>query len=134
MTQNELYEQLRKRVYEIIYPEGIPLEVGCEIEAFRSEVGEFGIVVCGYSVTTITESNIDTWRAEEHKNLGKPLSLQDLLRAIHMKKLNTQSVLYPCYIDCEKPFFEIFDVKLDLFLPLSTQEPEVLEKLINLLK
>lgn len=99
--QKELYEKLKARVYEIIYPKGFPLEVVGEVE------------VNGIKIKIFT--------------------LQDLLCSLPKKVvLNIEKKGFLIIED--NPYSENnINIWIDTTKPMNTQEPEVLEKLIELL-
>lgn len=139
------YEELRELVYKIIYPNGIPFEEGCEViicTCSHDDVCQKYKLIDDYC--NVYESDECRFiSAEEYcsddeiltcpgyeidpdNNLGKPLSLQDILLALRTKSsfisINTDGTLVPS------------SVCIDLTLPISEQSLEVLGGLINLLK
>lgn len=133
------YETLRAKVYEILYPEGIPLEFGCWVLDYKDGVdkviagsnGEEKVLIKG--IGEIEKYKLLDINA--FKILGKPLSLQDILRATAIKKDSgyvaelRQSGLYVGDYSWKKPFIHI-----DLSKPIKDQEESVLLKLIELIK
>lgn len=87
------YETLRSKVYSIIYPDGVPLEFGVEVQnnwagthepyIFIKKVGKRSFF---WSKQFKEEIALDDRRSNEDREpytiLGKPLELQSILRAI----------------------------------------------------
>lgn len=131
------YNELRELVYNIIHPDGIPLEFGCEVNYLgvimaitEIENDEYVRVVSGGSL----------WKKElfvnNHKILGKPLSLQDVLRAIGIpyNDLYISWGKYMLFHDSREDMKRIEGIQIDLTKPISSQSEEVLDKLIELIK
>lgn len=130
MTTN--YEKLRERVYEVLYPEGIPLEEGCRIKDFLK--GEAVIVGvehydsesdCYYQFyDKIPKPEIFLSPRGNWDIIGKPLEIGDVLRAIgkvhNEKKVGIDAGGYLVkrltYEERHKKDMEIY---IDLSLPLS---------------
>ena len=141
MTQQEAYRQLQKRVYEIIYPDGIPLEFGCEVIIDFNVIMNItiedapciyirkGIAVKEPTLLTFEGSIIEQF---PDKNLGKPLSLQDVMRVIVLKKDEAIIVTNYKYIRFCKDQNVI--TELDLSKEIKDQDQEVLGELYQLIK
>ncbi|MBW1784164.1 MAG: hypothetical protein JRL30_25920 [Deltaproteobacteria bacterium] len=165
------YEQLRTIVNKILYPDGVPIESGVEIDRLDEydnfdemfslhqdrETGQlFGNTndsSCIDWSNIYNELNKDGWCEEDawkYKILGKPLSLQDILRAMDGRKRGCGYAKGCCFIRHDGVLFqwEKFTkggaghhgvmpigegVELDLSKPISEQSQEVLEALIDLL-
>lgn len=82
--ENNIYRKLQKRVNEILHPKGIPLEFGCETKQ--------GVVISvrkykGWDFITYDgDTGLKGGVYNSDKILGKPTTLQDLLRCIHIRK------------------------------------------------
>lgn len=110
MTNPTNYENLRTAVYKVLYPDGVPLEIGCDIVlpdgtplrlVSIDYIGEIsGILpVCVRYLETCSriESGaistqdgisiiLDGWKDSlAFENLGKPLSIADVLRVLQDK-------------------------------------------------
>lgn len=130
------YEQLRKLVYSHIYPDGIPLEFGCEVET--SGFTNWVMVSKDQAVKQDIlgkEMYLGYPTHGKHKILGRPLELRDVLLAVEEEfNLSIQSdelTFYPLHPETPNKE-EWFD--FDLTKPISEQDDEVLEKLIELIK
>lgn len=115
MTQDELYEQLCKRVYEIIYPEGYPLEGHVYFYHDGNPASKLEQIPC------------------------MPLQLQDYLRAINKKGFDNvdQNVTISSdgYInEVFENYYVVYLCDINLEKPLSKQTPATLKQLINILK
>lgn len=133
------YETLRETVYKILYPEGIPLEFGCEVESDR---GEFKTVVSvlgekvfalvrenGAGESSAVQLDMPYWI-----NLGKPLSIADVLRALGEKNKLSSTLDTIASNGCMYQKGEII-LSINLALPLSAPEnSEACEALNNLFK
>ena len=139
---SKVYEELRTKVYSILYKEGIPLEFGCEVKR-EKETGEYiidggavGDVCVKINEYSSREAKpwCNWWLKKEIKNLGKPLSLQSILWAINklakgdMIAINQIGFLY----NTDKT--GDFICKIDLSKPMKDQTPEVLASLLKLLE
>jgi len=92
------YRELQKRVYEIIYPDGIPFQLGCEFRQ-NKDLHHFTLVATEDNYDDSDKASayiidskdrrrpINVYRKYvfDCENLGKPLQLQDVLRAIEIK-------------------------------------------------
>lgn len=103
---NKTYEKLRKKVYEIIYPDGIPLEFGCEVKyktdnwsVYKSRLVE--------RETMAIHFFIEEWSIPKEwliEKLWPDLSLQDILKALEVSEKNISytlqydKVLWWCYV------------------------------------
>ena len=80
------YEKLRKRVYEILYSDGISIEFGCEV-IYLKEVGQifkFYKELNGKYNLSVRVQDMSVYPSSDNVEiLGKPLTLQDILRAIN---------------------------------------------------
>ena len=141
------YEILRKLVYSIIYPKGIPIEEGIELYKevlyVENKYRQYGIIiqVQGYDEEPPT---CDVWWTCGEmtrqpvtflKILGKPLQLQDILRAISHSLIRDISTT----IKKDTQFLTIYTknkkyIDIDLSLPISQQSPDTIQKLIDLIK
>jgi hypothetical protein len=121
------YETLRKQVYDILYPDGIPLEVGCELLEKDSNPIVTYIGRKKYD-GTVEVINWTCWETREeiesrYTILGKPLSLSDVLRAMDKKDVedaplfSTEGQLM--YYDPETGSMRLSGVFIDLTKPLS---------------
>jgi hypothetical protein len=136
----DLYEKLRSRVYKVLYPEGIPLDVGCEVRVERTPftlqatrvvdyVDKVVYLNLGHGLISIHESEVKA-------NLGKPLSLQDVLRAIDISRsrYSRYCLMSPSgWLMLSSDGKLVRLVQLELSLPILKQEERVLEVLIELL-
>jgi len=131
------YEKLRAKCYEIIYPDGIPLEFGCEIKGIGGDY--FDVIDVEHNGrVTVREGWVITKKTfqRNYKILGKPLELRDLLKII--KKTGDYAITsrgqIMMFIDDEgygQPM-GIKLPKLDLSKPISEQSEETLDALIEL--
>lgn len=138
------YETLRAKVYEILYPEGIPLEFGCWVLDYKDGVdkviagsnGEEKVLIKG--IGEIEKYKLLDINA--FKILGKPLSLQDILRAVD--KYKEGGDIYYLYANGwlmrdgqthEGHRDGQMVCKLDLSKQIKDQDEEVLLKLIELI-
>ncbi len=143
------YETLRKLCYDTIYPDGIPLEFGCEVGDSGKDCQYVCEIVSGVIISVEHRNNWNYFTlmdgyviCEEDlsccgKILGRPLSLQDLLRVIRKHELKINITAHYLYIEyTERAAPEVRKKRCDLKLntPISEQPEEVLEKLIELIK
>lgn len=139
------YETLRKLCYDIIYSGKIPLEFGVEVKLL-GKIGKNRVGVVwrningGICVVGETIGSIDYWFPKEYKILGRPLSLQDVLRTIKKNNKNKPNYTDICGVDVDESQVS-FERKalgtlrfIDLTLPISQQSEEDLDKLIELVK
>jgi len=133
--------ELRKAIQEILYPYGvIPLEFGCEgLNKEKSDCVYSKVTMhsLGYVHTIdLIEDNGNFWeigkcKIKNFKNLGKPSTLEDLMRALPQLELEFIDLLgknlYISYEDHES-------IKYDLSKTPETQTQEVINQLIEILK
>lgn len=147
MTKEQLYRQLQAKVYEIIYPQGIPPEEGVQFTYEDYERSPFGKKEL-YTITYIPENSLDseflaerasggcnhfTIRAfvtsDNFKKFGKPLSLQDIIKAAldqtEVEIFDGKFYIYPNGF-CDSFF-------IDLEESLQEQNKKTLQSLIDLL-
>ena len=120
--KNNAYEQLRKIYNDTFHPDGIPLEFGCEVEVDGDDdywvTGEYGGCKkhkreCGNNTEKceyqerVELTHTDMW-GEYHKalyftneidSLGKPLTLQMVLRLLGEKFSEDEEYTYSMDID-----------------------------------
>ena len=144
------YRELQKLVYSIIFPEGIPIDIG--VEVYNETIYKsFGMVVATQTYK-FEESTCDVWWDYGQgsrqpvtflKILGKPLQGFDILRAVKLKAkledyetidLSIYGVLVKnTWFRCELQNKEDL-AKIDLTTPIKDYPDETLQKLINLIK
>lgn len=143
--KNELYEQLRTKCYEIIYPDGVPLEEGVDIiysqkpgviskHKIISTKEHAGLFYVKPDYNFLTPKKLSkTWIV---KILGKELELRDILHCFSQGNqgpfaLDEDGVLleYEGFEDgyCPK------NIRLDLTKPISEQDEEVGQNLLKLI-
>jgi len=85
------YEALRKRVYEIIYPDGMPFTIGCDfviggnmwrIHYRRREPNDYRLTI---SWDWVLSDYRNDMILHMKQNLWPDLTLQSILRALRMK-------------------------------------------------
>lgn len=144
---SDIYEQLRKRMNEINFPEGIPLEFGCEFIS-PNEYGDNSILLfCSIyddtgntrTLAYMSQSREMTYEIFDFKSreeskmevLGKELSLQDLIVAIKSKSedmlIDGEGLLYAQILGVS------YKIELDLSIPIKKQDPEALKQLLSLI-
>jgi len=81
------YEELKKLVYGILYPEGIPLEFGCEVRHNYNWKLETTFIIEEESANSVFIETINDPIASCSiiENLWPDLTLQDIMRAIDTK-------------------------------------------------
>lgn len=137
-----MYEKLRAKVYSIIYPDGIPLEFGCEYKGryYRNDPenkSEFeSIIIDDEQIKFLKDGMYKHQNSGsvffDLKILGKPLDLASILRAI-------KNVCVRCdtYTDTDNLEIKVVDgniIELDLSKSISEQEESTLLEIYNLLK
>jgi hypothetical protein len=141
-----IYEKLRKVVYQKIYPKGIPLEVGCEFLYFRNEdIKKYGkkaiennkkrkcvildipregifypykeMISPNKEIISPRIKEIAIGEKESIDILGKPLELQDILRMFSSIRVPDTSMSVCGAPDCCRLF--ITTKKIWIFLNLQ---------------
>jgi len=166
MDKEKLYEQLRAKCYKILYPKGIPLEKGVEVAwGYRHSLNskskvwriKRGIFVNwnewqGHNAIVVFYGNKTTKKlpVENIEVLGKPLSLQDVLRVLKISIQSNQnhSNRTAVYIRYDGAMFyqagfvsgetghneiRLLGIELDLTLSIQDQSEETLQKLLDLI-
>lgn len=105
------YRQLQQKVYSIIYPEGVPLEVSMSIEQLEEIAGDVGY--------------FDT----EQYIKEKPLEGFDILRAIQLKTRQEPLLISEMVEDYSKVLY----CGVDLSKPIQDQDEKTLQSLLKLL-
>jgi hypothetical protein len=133
--------ELRKKIQEILYPDGvIPLEEGCEVEV--NIFGNKEVWIMTDSMRCINKNTLFLYERfvsddVPRKNLGKPSTVGDLLRALSKK--HKESLLFEYVGDiCWKDRWYIQflggeGIFYDLSKTPETQTQEVTDQLIEIL-
>jgi len=139
------YEKLRELRNKILYPYGVPLEFGCETEE--------GIYI---GEELITSNHTAEWKHTVlHNNgrilgqnyvakiLGKPITLQDILRVINRAMFDKKTKLkgYELSYCGDSLYIHWTDsndyqdyIKILLEKEIKNQDEEVLQQIINLIE
>ena len=167
MTKQQIIKELTDIRNEILYPDGVPLEFGCQIIAINDiETGERlhknggnskkNEIKKGDILSFITKNRktdvvvmscgdncflpaYDVFR-QNYKILGKPISLNDILRLIQENK---QNKFFYCI--STNGYFEVMDIdnniilddfsfKINLEKEIKDQKTETLEQLYSMIK
>lgn len=148
------YEKLRGAIYKKKYPDGIPLEFGCEVD-YSSTLGEKAIAInvtsdkllledcergCCYNQTLHEvdrfnpEGDTSMYRVNQIKILGKPITLQDILLVLHPYIKD----IYMMHFSSIRMYLENRDKKTRLHIDLSLDPKdypeETLQALLDLIK
>jgi hypothetical protein len=146
------YRKLQKRVYEIIYPGGIPLEFGCEIQMPDTFLGQYiGLSMAGNWI--LYAEFIKGCRTVKPSGkaliMGRPLEMSDFLKAWSIcvcKKgctddLHVYDVGNHIAAVLDAPFQCVPEIKINIRLSVKSgvvfsfknQSKEVLKRLYDLL-
>jgi len=123
----------------------IPLEFGCEVEVSGGVFEKNKVVKIGFGFGWVAEHNQIFSIEGKHyyqpieNNLGKPLTLQDVLRLVQEKKKENGGGRYKVELDLY--ILMIFDVEksvddtvyINLLKPIEEQDTETLQALLELL-
>ena len=136
-----IYEKLRKRVYEIIYKDGIPLTIGCEFRCRECKSNDLHIVLDEIDNNTvfatdsmgIAETGSIYYGQDMREILGPPLSLQDLLRALRIE--SKKNINMELNIDLSLSITtEMGIIVIITGTEIKDQEQKVLKKFYNLIR
>lgn len=126
-TEKELYERLKKKVYEIIYPNGMQ-------HRYVDIIGELR----QYAMLEVVVNSLDQQQIqclEECISIATEptLSLQDILRAIHIKHSYFNSLSNLLFAKTEQDDYDVLS-EIHMEEPMENQEPEVLKRLLYMLE
>lgn len=99
---SKVYNELRTKVYSIVYPDYIPLEFGCEVKRsdwYKTFVDRVSSEPADYD--WVLRFEIGWWHSmlerEIDENLWPDLSLQQILRALQLFNWNNWPVVEDLY-------------------------------------
>lgn len=128
MTTN--YNRLRTAVYKVLWPDGVPLEFGCELVQQGIHFVVVGTTPRGEPITVKSSgaydasmkrgANLEIFRGQT-VFLGKPLSIADVLRALPRSDwaLGVGGGLIHLQAWPKEETWRLTDIRFDLSLPLS---------------
>ena len=136
MNQNELYEAIRARLNEM-FPERLELKFGCEVEVdgevlrLATQNNSAYDAISFHAFDEIGNRRTQYCISKDNLNiLGTPVALQEVLRAVLPRTLDTQPAaglhLHLCTDNC--------CIDFDLTKPISEQSPDTLQAVLDIIK